>query len=151
MVAQHDVTSVRCTHGSSAEEHACSVEDSLHCGGGSPSSAFALCQPDNSSTLTVRSLCQGYCILHTYTTCCSLLLLLLLLLAAAVDVRCCCCTNREPEIVLSRGVAMDRKFLQDHSQMQWLGLLFMALCDLATLLLATALFLTPLEKMVSAR
>jgi hypothetical protein len=46
---------------------------------------------------------------------------------------------------------MDRKFLQDHSQMQWLGLLFMALCDLATLLLATALFLTPLEKMVSAR
>jgi uncharacterized protein involved in cysteine biosynthesis len=46
---------------------------------------------------------------------------------------------------------MNREFLQDHSQMQWLGLLFMALCDLATLLLATALFLTPLEKMVSAR
>jgi hypothetical protein len=74
----------------------------------------------------------------------------LLLVCTAAAAAAAAHTNREPEIVLSRGVAMDRKFLQDHSLKQWLGLLFMVLCDLATLLLATSLFLTPLELMVSS-
>jgi hypothetical protein len=53
-------------------------------------------------------------------------------------------------MVVSRGVLIDSAFLGQFMTKQWLLLALVALLDVTTLLLATALFLTPLEKMVGA-
>jgi hypothetical protein len=53
----------------------------------------------------------------------------------------------KPRVVLSRGIQSSAAADAEFETAQWLTMALVLLLDAATLMLATALFLTPLEKM----